>query len=70
LDISTKPLIEWVSDLTARMKPVELTAGEAEINQMAMEAKEQWTGNFNPVPLQPSDFVDLYRAAFALPEPA
>ena len=70
LEVSSKPLIEWVNDLTIRMKQLEFTADEDEIQQLATEANEQWTGNFNPRPLEVGDFVGLYRSAFALPEPA
>ena len=70
LGVSDKPLIDWVSDLVARMKPVEVPADEAEIGRLAAAAVIQWTGQFNPRHLEIEDFVDLYRAAFALPEPA
>ncbi|MFT5470555.1 MAG: alcohol dehydrogenase [Verrucomicrobiales bacterium] len=33
------------------------------IPKMAAEAAEQWTANFNPVPLTASDFEELYRSA-------
>ena len=52
------------------MKPSEFTADEAELGKLASAAAIQWTGQFNPRPLEIEDFVDLYRAAFALPEPA
>ena len=48
LDVSSKPLIEWVSDLTGRMKQLEFNADEGELQKLAEEAAEQWTGNFNP----------------------
>jgi len=70
LDVSSKPLIEWVSDLTGRMKQLEFNADEEELQKLAEEAAEQWTGNFNPRAVSIEDFVGLYRAAFALPEPA
>jgi alcohol dehydrogenase len=31
---------------------------------LAAEAAEQWTGRFNPRPLEPADFEDLYDAAW------
>lgn len=70
LGVSDKSIIDWVSDLVARMKPVEVPSDEAEIGRLAAAAVIQWTGQFNPRHLEIEDFVDLYRAAFALPEPA
>jgi len=70
LDVSDKSLIDWVADLTERMEHIAFSADEEEIQQLATEAKQQWTGNFNPRSLEVSDFVELYRAALALPEPA
>lgn len=70
LNITTKSLIDWVSDLTSRMDPIDFSADEEEIQQLASEAKQQWTGNFNPRPVEVGDFVDLYRSAFGVPEPA
>ena len=32
----------------------------------ADDATRQWTGKFNPRPLQAGDFVSLYRRAFGL----
>ena len=31
---------------------------------MAQEAAGQWTGTFNPLPLQEADFLRLYETAF------
>jgi alcohol dehydrogenase len=70
LDVSSKSLVEWVSDLTGRMKQLEFTADEEELQHLAVEAAEQWTGKFNPRAVSKEDFLNLYRAAFALPEPA
>lgn len=69
LEVSDKPLIDWVSDLVGRMQPPAFNADETEIVKLAAAAAIQWTGQFNPRPLEIEDFVDLYRAAFALPEP-
>jgi len=68
--VSSLSLIDWVTHLTGRMKQLDITAENSEIQELASEAKAQWTGNFNPRPLEESDYVELYRAAFALPEPA
>ena len=70
LEVTEKSLIDWVSDLTSRMSQVDFSADEEEIQQLATEAKQQWTGNFNPRPVEVGDFVDLYRSAFGVPEPA
>lgn len=70
LEVSDKTLIDWVTDLTNRMKNIEINADEDEVLQLAREAAQQWTGKFNPRPLELSDYVNLYKAAFALAEPA
>lgn len=38
-------------------------ASAASVPQLAAEAAEQWTANFNPVPLSVADFEALYTAA-------
>ncbi|MCZ6674109.1 MAG: iron-containing alcohol dehydrogenase [Verrucomicrobia bacterium] len=68
--ISRKPLIDWVADLVGRLELPEITADASDIDKLAAAAALQWTGQFNPRPLEVKDFVDLYRAAFALPKPA
>ncbi len=34
------------------------------IPTLAKEAKEQWTGTFNPRPLEVTDFEELYRCTY------
>jgi alcohol dehydrogenase class IV len=34
--------------------------------QLADDATRQWTGKFNPRPLQAADFAALYRHAFGI----
>ena len=68
--ISSMSLIDWVTHLTGRMQEIDITADDSEIRELASEAKAQWTGDFNPRPVEESDYVELYRAAFALPKPA
>jgi alcohol dehydrogenase len=68
--ISDLSLIDWLTNLVGRMSAPEIAADEGEIENFASEALEQWTGQFNPRPLEHGDFVNLYRAAFALTEPA
>ena len=36
----------------------------SDLPAMAQEAAEQWTGTFNPLPLQEEDFLRLYEMAF------
>ena len=36
--------------------------GEDEIGAMAREAAAQWTGQFNPRPMEEKDFASLYRS--------
>ena len=67
---SSQTLIDWVADLVGRMEQPEFTADESEIRILASAAAAQWTGRFNPIPLGVEGFVDLYRSAFAMLEPA
>lgn len=57
-------LIEWVEHLheLAELPPV-MVPSEM-IGQLAAEAAQQWTGQFNPRPLTVRDFETLYRRAF------
>lgn len=36
---------------------------EQHLDELASNATTQWTGNFNPAPLQKNDFIQLYRHA-------
>ena len=59
------PLVDWVDSLIrlAGLKaphvPTEM------LSQLAADATQQWTGNFNPRPLTENDFLTLYHAALA-----
>ncbi|MFV1966769.1 MAG: iron-containing alcohol dehydrogenase [Pirellulaceae bacterium] len=61
-------LAELVSALVAKaglsLRLSQLEVDEAALPQLAVAASEQWTGKFNPRPVSPSDFLDLYRQAF------
>lgn len=57
-------LIEWVAELVAGSALPPLAVGEAEFPALAQDAARQWTGQFNPRPLQTEDYVALYRRAF------
>ena len=56
-------LIEWVENLSelAELHPV--TVPQEVVGQLATEAAQQWTGQFNPRPLTVDDFGELYRNA-------
>ena len=56
-------LISWVESLRelAGLEPVSVSEGE--IPQLAQEAAKQWTGQFNPRPLELKDFEQVYREA-------
>lgn len=61
---TTLPLVDWVADLVARANITRPTLnGRTTFDTLAADAAKQWTGQFNPRPLQPSDFVALYRHA-------
>jgi alcohol dehydrogenase class IV len=59
------PLIEW---LEKTIKLANLTKPEipiAAIPKLAEAATHQWTGRFNPVPLDHASFTTLYQKALA-----
>ncbi|MSU51039.1 MAG: iron-containing alcohol dehydrogenase [Opitutus sp.] len=62
--VSSLPLIDWIVDVEARclLAPIDSTA--MNFAALADDATRQWTGKFNPRPLQASDFIALYRSAF------
>jgi alcohol dehydrogenase len=62
---TTLPLVDWVSDLVARAKivPPIVNARSVHLETLAVDAAKQWTGQFNPRPLQAEDIVALYRHA-------
>jgi alcohol dehydrogenase len=60
---SKLPLIEWVSELVERSAIPAIEFREADFQELAEEAVKQWTGQFNPRPLQAKDYVALYRRA-------
>jgi alcohol dehydrogenase class IV len=59
-------LIEWIEHLRelAELPPVEVPAEV--IGQLAAEAVQQWTGQFNPRSLTVTDFEEVYRAALTV----
>jgi alcohol dehydrogenase len=63
--VSSLPLIEWVADIVARSSiPGINGAANDDLAALAHDAAKQWTGQFNPRPLQADDYIALYRSAF------
>ena len=56
-------LIEWVEELVARSGVVAPDPAALDVAALAADAARQWTGKFNPRPLQVEDAVELYRRA-------
>ena len=61
--VSTAPLIEWVSAVVRRAGIPGLNGTVTDLATLARDAARQWTGQFNPRPLQHDDYVTLYRGA-------
>ena len=51
-----------MAGLPRRLADCQVAASD--LPAMAQEAAGQWTGTFNPLPLQAADFLELYEAAF------
>ena len=63
---SPSALIDWVISLVAASRLPRFDASKLDFAQLADDATRQWTGKFNPRPLQAADFVALYRHAFGI----
>ena len=62
---SSLSLIDWVADVVARSSiPGINGAANNDLAALAHDAAKQWTGQFNPRPLQADDYIALYRSAF------
>jgi alcohol dehydrogenase len=61
--ISLRPLQEWITELIARCDLPPLNGGAPDLSALAHDAGKQWTGQFNPRPLQHADYMALYRNA-------
>lgn len=64
------PVEEWIEGLIAAAgleRPSARGVAGGDIASMAEEATRQWTANFNPVPLQKADFVELYNQVLRAP---
>ena len=57
------PLIEWVSQVVAKSSISGINGAAHDLTTLARDAARQWTGQFNPRPLQHDDYVALYRSA-------
>ena len=62
LKVSDLPLLDWVEALVRRCRFPALDPS-ADFALLAEDATRQWTGKFNPRPLQREDFISLYRRA-------
>ena len=59
-------LIAWLENTLAAAALPPVDARPFDFAALADDAARQWTGKFNPVPLQPADFAALYRRALAV----
>ncbi len=59
-------LIAWVEAIVRRSALPPIDARPMDFAAMADDATRQWTGKFNPRPLQAADFAALYRHAFGI----
>lgn len=62
--VSRAPLADWVDELVAAAQIPRVAVPASAWATLAEDAARQWTGNFNPRPLQPADSVALYRHVF------
>ncbi|MEY2881169.1 MAG: hypothetical protein RLZZ15_3549 [Verrucomicrobiota bacterium] len=58
-------LIDWVAALVAASRLPAFDARAVDIAALADDATRQWTGKFNPRPLQAADFAALYQRALS-----
>ena len=61
--LSTAPLIDWVAETVARSAIPPMNGAARDFAGLASDAARQWTGQFNPRPLQAADYIALYRRA-------
>ena len=60
----TPSLDAWIAETVTVSALPPLDAAKMDFAALADDATRQWTGKFNPRPLQAADFVALYRSAF------
>jgi alcohol dehydrogenase len=65
LGVSTRPVIDWVTDLVTASRVPPINGGVTDFAALAADAVQQWTGQFNPRPVYVNDYVALYRRALA-----
>jgi alcohol dehydrogenase len=63
LGVTSAPLIDWVGHVIAGSSIPGLNGSATNLTALAQDAAKQWTGQFNPRPLQHDDYVALYRSA-------
>jgi alcohol dehydrogenase len=56
-------LISWLEQIISSSALPPVDARPFDVTALADDATRQWTGKFNPVPLQLADFTALYRRA-------
>ena len=59
-----RPLDTWLTETIAAAALPALDSNTMDFIALAADATQQWTGKFNPRPLQAADFAALYRSAF------
>ena len=59
-------LVEWLEGLRELAELVPVEVPKEIVPTLAEEASQQWTGRFNPRPLEAGDFEELYREALLL----
>lgn len=65
-DPAAPSLLAWVEDTVRRAALPPFDGRAVDIAALADDATRQWTGKFNPRPLQAADFAALYRHAFGI----
>ena len=63
-------LVAWIEAIVRRSALPPLDARAMDFAALADDATRQWTGKFNPRPLQAADFAALYQRAFGAHESA
>ncbi|MSU64522.1 MAG: iron-containing alcohol dehydrogenase [Opitutus sp.] len=63
LGLGGRPLIDWVAELVTQSSFPGINGAANNLAALAHDAASQWTGRFNPRPLQHDDFVALYGSA-------
>jgi len=58
------PLIDWLEKTISRADLPESTIDPTSIPDLAQDATRQWTGHFNPIPLDAATYTTLYQNAF------